>query len=376
MYDQRNTMPHRILHITSSLDRYSSAADAAALAASLPADEFTSHMVALGRPGPLTADLAKLGVELVRIDRRWRLDPLTLGRLAGELRRVKPHIVHTWDDDARRYALMASRRMPRRPLIAQWQPSRGLGQPLMERLSPAPDRWVVESPRHMQRLAAAKSEAPLLVIPPGVAAMGEPAKPRGQVLAKLGVTEGARLIGTAGPLVPTMGVKELIWAADMVRVLHPKVRLLIAGEGPERPHLELFARTAAEPENILLLGDCDDWPHVLPHLDVYWQGTERGAVSPPTLLQAMAAGVPVVASDTLQHQDWLAPGEHGLLVAFDARADRTRVTDELFTDAALRGKWGAAAKQHALKNFSLVDRAAKFATAYRSLVAEMASPVR
>lgn len=365
-------MPHRILHVVSSLDRYSAAADLLALATCLPADEFASRVVMLGRTGPLAEQFAKAGIELVRIDRRWRLDPMTLARLAGELRAAKPAVVHTWDHDARRYVSMAGERSTRGPWLSQWSGDRR-GRVLTERLGRLPDRWVVQSDRQMQQLTKAKPEVPILVVPPGVPTANEPTRPRSEVLGKLQVPDGARLIGTAGPLVPTMGIKELIWAADMIRVLHPKVRLLIAGTGHERSHLELFARTAAEPENIVMLGDYDDWPAVLPHLDVYWQGTEPGATSPPTLLEAMAAGVPVVASRTPQHGGWIESGKTGWLVDYDARADRTRLSDRLFGDAELRRTIGQAARQHVAERFALTQRAEKFAAAYRSLLAETAN---
>lgn len=365
-------MPHRILHVASSLDCYSAAADLLALARCLPTAEFASRVVTLGRTGPLAEEFAKAGIELTRIDRRWRLDPMTLARLAGELRGAKPTVVHTWDGDARRYVSMAGERSTRGPWLSQWSLDRR-GRVLTERLGRQPDRWVVDSDRQMQQLAGAKSEAPILVVPPGVPPAVEPTNSRSEVLAKLRLPEGSRLIGTAGPLVPAMGIKELIWAADMIRVLHPKVRLLIAGEGPERPHLELFARTAAEPENIVLLGDYDDWPAVLPHLDVYWQGTEPNATSPPTLLAAMAAGVPVVASRTPQHDEWIESGKTGWLVDYDARADRTRLTDRLFGDAELRRTTGDAARQHVAEHFALTQRAEKLAAAYRALVAECAA---
>ena len=101
---------------------------------------------------------------------------------------------------------------------------------------------------------------------------------------------GFELIGVFGPLEPRYGVKELIWIADMVRELHPTLRLLIVGDGPERPHLEKFARTAAVPENICFLGDRTDWRTLLPHLHVFWQGS-NAEMDPPALVDAMAAGI-------------------------------------------------------------------------------------
>jgi glycosyltransferase involved in cell wall biosynthesis len=153
----------------------------------------------------------------------------------------------------------------------------------------------------------------------------------------------------------------------MVRVLHPKLRYLIAGDGPQRANLERFGRTAAVPENIVFLGDIADWGDVLPHLEVYWQGTEPGRLSTTEPLQAMAAGVPVVASNTPQHAEWITDGANGYLVPFDGRSERTRVTDQFFTDLAHRETISQAARQTIAERFSLAARVEAFAKLYREL---------
>ena len=75
----------------------------------------------------------------------------------------------------------------------------------------------------------------------------------------------------------------------------------------------------------------------MPHLDVLWNGSENRGLS-IAILEAMAAGVPVIASDTPCNRELVVEGETGYLIPLGSRAGRAaraRWTDRIFTDAAL-----------------------------------------
>jgi glycosyltransferase involved in cell wall biosynthesis len=339
-----------------------------ALAAALPAGEFEQTIVVLEGRGSLKSVAARVGFEVVCVDQRWSLDPTALARLSGELRKRVPHVVHTWDDSSRQYVTCVAGGGEWR-MISEWSPKERRGIRLFGSKSRCgrPDRWVVASAA--DKLAASRRIEldTISVIAPGVPVDAASRLSRDELWTKLNLPEGARLVGTACSLTATSGVKELIWAADMVRVLHPKLRYLIAGDGPQRANLERFGRTAAVPENIVFLGDIADWADILPHLEVYWQGTEPGKLSTTEPLQAMAVGVPVVASNTPQHAEWIADGANGYLVPFDGRSERTRVTDQFFTDTAHHETMSLAAKQTIAERFSLAARVEAFAKLYQEL---------
>lgn len=361
-------MPHRILHVVRRLDRYSRASDLVALAAELP-EEFEQSLVVLEGRGALANQATRTGLEPVCVDQRWALDPTALARLAAELRRRAPEVIHTWDDASRQYVTTAAGGGPWH-MLSEWSGKKRRGFRWLGTKSRhgRPDRWVVASDE--AKLAASRriELETLCVVPPGVPLDVPSRLRRDELWTQLKLPVGARLVGTACPLTATMGVKELIWAADMVRVLHPQLRYLIAGDGPQRANLERFGRTAAEPENIVFLGDIDYWSDIVPHLEVYWQGTEPGKDSSTEPLQAMAAGVPVVASHTPQHAQWIADGINGYLVPFDGRSERTRITDLCFTNPAYRDAMAAAARQTIAERFSMAARVEAYAKLYRELV--------
>ena len=129
-----------------------------------------------------------------------------------------------------------------------------------------------------------------VLISPGVPSAPPSNVSREELLRELQLPADARLIGVIGRLEPENRVKDLIWAADLLRVLHDNLRLLIIGDGPLRPQLEEYARMASDLEHIQFLGERADAWRILPHLDVLWNASENVGLS-GSILQAMAAGV-------------------------------------------------------------------------------------
>ena len=113
------------------------------------------------------------------------------------------------------------------------------------------------------------------VIPPGVPPSPVSDVSRAELLRELQLPPDARLIGVIGRLVPEKRVQDLIWAADLLRVLHDNLRMLIIGTGPAAPQLEQYARLASDLDHIRFLGERDDVWRIMPHLDVLWNGSDN-----------------------------------------------------------------------------------------------------
>ena len=129
---------------------------------------------------------------------------------------------------------------------------------------------------------------------------------------QLSVPAGHRLVGSVGALVPQKGHTYLVDAARIVLQELPDTTFLIAGEGRLREKLTVRAEGAGPGERIRFLGQRDDIPELLASLDLFvmpslWEGL------PYALLEAMAVGVPVVASDITGLADLVRPGETGRL---------------------------------------------------------------
>lgn len=176
------------------------------------------------------------------------------------------------------------------------------------------------------------------------------------------------VIGFTGRLKPGKGVERLIQAFAQVRAQVPGT-LLLAGDGPERPHLMSVARSVNVHQHVEFLGWVRDVPAFWNRCDVAVFPTDR---LPETFgmaaLEAMACGRPVVASDIGALPEVVADGKTGRIVA---PGDSTALALALATygcNEELRLADGAAARQRALDCFRIDD----CARAYHDLFVDLA----
>jgi glycosyltransferase involved in cell wall biosynthesis len=372
----------RILHIIDSLDRTGAAHQLRVLAEGLARDGARVEIAAIDaikNPPPLVEPRVEGSegdppvVPITALSRRFTFGTLAFLRLVRLIRRFKPDIVHTWNLDAAMYAgaalkpwpqkwhgrVRAARVRPEHPQLVMglyriepWRPAWHYF--LARRLSDLADRLVTNSLSVRDWFVARGwpkdqfVQAPIGVPPVGLCSVS-----RHELLRELRLPENAKLIGVVGQLTPENRTKDLVWAADLLRVLHDNLRLLVIGDGPLRSSLEEYARMASDLEHIHFLGDRPDLCRIMPHLDVLWNGGENVGLS-PAVMDAMSAGVPVVASDTPTNRELVVENKTGYLIPLgtrSGRAARARNTDRIFSDAESAAQLAAAARKRVAENF-------------------------
>jgi sugar transferase (PEP-CTERM/EpsH1 system associated) len=170
------------------------------------------------------------------------------------------------------------------------------------------------------------------------------------------------LVGTVGRLDPVKDQTSLARAFAALLQREPaareRVRLVIAGDGPLRADVERVVRDAGIGSLVWFAGERADVPEVLRQLDCFVLPSLGEGIS-NTILEAMAAGVPVVATAVGGNAELVSDGYTGFLVPpADAAALAQRILG-YFLDPALAHRHGAAARQRAVGVFSLqgmVDR--------------------
>jgi glycosyltransferase involved in cell wall biosynthesis len=368
----------RILHIIPSLDRAGAEKQMTLLVRGLPRDEFELHVCALTRGGPLWADLRAAEIPVTLIGKRWRIDPAAFWRLRGFVARLRPHLIHTWLFAANAYGRAVGMTCGVKHLVAGERcvdPWKGWIEFSIDRyLARRTSRIVANSPgvrdfyvRH------GLPEEKFRVIPNGVLPPRASGTPREALLAELHLPAASRLIGVVGRLWPQKRIKDAIWAADLLKVIRDDVHLLIVGDGPHRDGLQKFRDQAQIRDRVHFLGHREDVPRILPHLDLLWSTSAYEGQS-NAILEAMAAGVPVVATDIPGTRDLVVHGKTGFLVSTrsaDAgrrRAAFARHTNVLLDDPGLVRRLGEAGKERVTRQFSVEKMVALYADLYREVL--------
>jgi glycosyltransferase involved in cell wall biosynthesis len=190
---------------------------------------------------------------------------------------------------------------------------------------------------------------------------------REQLLAELELPPNARLVGAVGRLWPQKQVKDLIWASDLLKVIRDDVHLLIVGDGPHRDRLERFRRQVRIEDKVHLLGERNDVPRLLPHFDVLCLASSYEGM-PNVIMEAMAAGRPVVATEIPGNRDLVVPGQTGFLVPIGDRAAFARNILKLLDDEELNRRLGEAGRQRVFAEFSVEKMVERHRTLYQELL--------
>ena len=186
-------------------------------------------------------------------------------------------------------------------------------------------------------------------------------------MTELQLPRDARLVGAVNRLWPQKRVKDLIWAADLLKVIRQDVHLLVIGDGPQRERLIRFRRQVCIEDKVHFLGHRDDVAEIMPHFDVVWLASEYEGL-PNVVMEAMSHAVPVVATDISGNRDLVVHGESGYLVPIGDRAGFARHTNRLLDDAALARRLGEAGRQRVLADFSIASMVERHASLYRELL--------
>jgi glycosyltransferase involved in cell wall biosynthesis len=363
----------RILEIIPTLDRSGAEKQLALLAMGLPRDEFEVHVCTLSRLGPLADELRRAGISVTCVGKQWKIDPPAWWRLRKHIAALRPDLVQTWLFAANAYGRSAARSAGVRHLVAsercvdEWKSWHELA--IDRRLAKYTDAIVVNS-RGVQAFYEQQGIAPekLRLIYNGMPPAPAPTTSREELLAELELPSGARLVGAVGRLWPQKRLKDLIWATDLLHVIRNDVHLLVIGDGPQRDLLERYARQCHVADHVHFLGTRNDVPRLMPHFDLLWLASGFEGL-PNVVMEAMAAGVPVVASNIPGTRELVVPGETGFLVPLGDRAAYARFAHKILEDPALQARLGAAGRKRIEIEFAVDAMVAAHAALYRELLA-------
>ena len=304
---------------------------------------------------------AQAGIETAAFAARGEWDLAAGYRLARLARTLPAAIVHAHTAHAAAAVLLAKPFGLRAPVVAARRVSFPLRPPVLGRLkySLVVDRIVAVSEAIRRSLLAQGLPAGRVVtVHSGIDAArfagGHREPARGEFLRRGAFPADAILIGTVGHLAAHKGIDRFLAAAALLASSLPQARFVVVGEGKEEAALRERASRAGLDGRVLFAGFRSDLPDVYAALDLFALASLSGEGSPAVLKEAMAAGVPVVATSLDGVEEIIEDARHGLLTPPGDAAAMARALERLAQDASLRARL-AEAGRHRAAEFS-VDR--------------------
>jgi glycosyltransferase involved in cell wall biosynthesis len=313
-----------------------------------------------------------------------RDDGVALWQLVRLMRRLKPHIVHTHEAKAGALGRVAAL-LTRVPVIVHTYHGHvfhGYFSPLRTRAFLAIERWL--APRTTRLIAVSDSvKAEILrfgigtpervaVVPLGLeldrfvgCAVRE-----GELRAQLGLDPDTPLIGIVARLAPIKAHDVFLAAASVVAQEMPQSRFVVVGDGECRSTLENLTRRLGLVEHVTFLGWRPDLERIYADLDLVVL-TSRNEGSPVSVIEAMAAAKPVVATRVGGVPDLVENGVSGLLVEPGDAAALAHSMLALLADPDRAHRMGRAGQKRVYPAFSAARLVADIDALYGRLLREM-----
>ncbi len=185
---------------------------------------------------------------------------------------------------------------------------------------------------------------------------------------ELGIPENSYIVGTAGRLVPVKGPEFLIEAAKLIILKYPNTFFIFAGDGYLRQNLEKQALELGIENNIIFTGWRDDVAKVVSIYDIFVLSSLNEGMG-RVLVEAMALGKPIVASDIGGIPDLVTHGRNGFLVTPKNPEQLANYIQILLEDKEKREKMGQAGKETAV-NFSKEIMVERITELYKELITQ------
>jgi glycosyltransferase involved in cell wall biosynthesis len=320
---------------------------------------FQPELCCLKGPGPLGEMLAREIPVHHNLIRR-KTDVGVLWRLTRLFRRRRIDAVVTVGAGDKMFWGRLAARLAGVPVVASALHSTGWPDRVQfanRLLAPLTDSFIAVAEPHARYLAAHEgcTEAKVSVIPNGVdVERFSPRAPSEELRKELEVPEGTPVVGIVAALRPEKNHQLFLRAAARVLNAVPGAFFLIVGDGPQRDELEALARLLEVSHAVRFLGTRNDVPDVLSLFDVLAL-TSHVEANPVSILEAMAAAKPVVATRVGSVDRAVQDGSTGYLISPGNEEELVARLVELLSNRVQATTMGRAGREFVVQHAS-IDR--------------------
>ncbi len=313
----------------------------------LDRDRFTPIVCCLKNSGAVGDELQAAGLTVYHDILSYRYSPGVLPRLVGLMRRERIQVVHTIHQPLNNFWSVVAGRLAGVPVLVssvhatRSTSHRGRARLVDRVIAPQLDAIVALANSHREFVVSemGMSSSKVHVIPNGIDLRrfgGKNPLRRSDI----GLPEEAPIAGVLAVLRSEKAHDNFLQAAALIRAQLPSAHFAIIGDGPERGRLEALTQSLKLQDSVHFLGRRDDIEHVLPLIDVSVLPSRTEAF-PMSVLEAMAAGRPVVVTDVGALREMVTPEENGLIVPRENVDALASAVLRLLLDRELASRMGA-----------------------------------
>jgi len=344
------------------------------LASALPAEEFCVHIGAFVGSGALINHAKKLGLPTEHFHFKNVADPAGILRLIRYCRTNKIDLVQTHGLRADAIARWAARFGGAKVIVStihSIDPWRRAPHVAMDRLtSPFVSHYVAVCEAAKQSAVTREKINPkaCTVVPIGVPSQDIPRHKRDELRAKYGLVEDEfPVVGILANLRDMKGHRHVIAALPSILKKYPGTRFLFAGRDDSNSAICQLARNAGVEHAIKFLGFVEHPLELFAVMDIFllpsdWEGF------PVSILEAMQAGVPIIATAVGGIPEMIRTGEDGILIPPQDPGQIAEAVNLLARDFALRASLVKSADARYQSLYTLETMSEKIANLYNSLL--------
>ncbi|MHB8368831.1 MAG: glycosyltransferase [Leptospirales bacterium] len=336
------------------------------------------HLCTLEEGGDYLNEIQSSGVDTLSLSLPRINTPkacLKLGNLVRHIKRKKIQVVHTFQTNPNIFGTLAGRLSGAKVITSR----RDLGDfgmrgsrrltlfeeaiinPLAHRIM-ANSRAVFNAAMKMEGIPRKK----LVLIPNGIDTNRFHPDTSAQRKKLLGLPEKSLIFGTVSGLRKVKALDLLLHAFSALRKRYPDVFLVIAGDGPEALPLRDLTHSLGLTESVRFMGLRLDVERILPAFDVFMLSS-RSEGFPNAILEAMACGVPVIATSVGGIRELVCPEVTGKLIAPDNMDDMVKAMRWIHDNPEKRREFSENARRHVEEHFRFEVIGERLGSMYRQL---------